>query len=103
MTTSHVSLHQRAACLSEFAIERLQMDSQVKSVESESQVSTVNSQSKQIVILGEIVGATNLGAALRGHKETGSSAQPKSDFINAFCDVYWGGTLIHRTQTITKK
>ena len=103
MTTSHVSLHQRAACLSKFAIERLQMDSQVKSVEPESQDSTVNLQSEQITILGEIVGATNLGAALRGHKGTGSSAQPKSDFINAFCDVYWGGTLIHRTQTITKK
>ena len=50
-----------------------------------------------------IVGATNLGAALRGHKGTGSFAQPKSDFINAYCDVYWGGTLIHRTQTIKRK
>jgi len=104
VTTSHVSLHQRAAYQSKFAIERLQMDSQVTSVESEFQVSAVNLRSKQIVILGEIVGATNLVAALRGHKGgTGSSAQPKSDSINAFCDVYWGGKLIHRTQRIKKK
>jgi hypothetical protein len=54
-------------------------------------------------ILGELVGATNLVAALRGQKEIGSFIQPKNDLINAFCDVYWGDILLHRTKTISKK
>jgi hypothetical protein len=54
-------------------------------------------------ILGELVGATNLVAALRGQKEIGSFIQPKNDLINAFCDVYWGDILMHRTKTISKK
>ena len=75
-------------------------------------VSTYASSLDSILILGEIVGATNLVAALRGEDgsirtRTGSlqskAPQPKNDTVNAFCEVYWGDDLIHQTKRILKK
>jgi len=68
-----------------------------------SATTTSATSSQFIKILGEIVGATNLVAALRGEKEDGPSSHTKSDCVNAFCNVYWGDELIHRTKTISKK
>ena len=69
-----------------------------------------------VIILGEIVGATNLVAVLREEADgtqvkDGSPASqpsspaslPKSDGVNAFCNVYWGEEQIHQTKTISKK
>ena len=57
-----------------------------------------------VTILGEIMGATNLKAALRsGSEERGSDTPSPRDSVNAFCDVYWGNDLIHRTKKISKK
>jgi len=62
--------------------------------------STVQSVPK--FILGELVGATNLVAALRdGNKSENGTPQHGADYsVNAFVDVYWGETLIHQTKTI---
>mmetsp|Transcript_19961 Transcript_19961/g.22835 ORF Transcript_19961/g.22835 Transcript_19961/m.22835 type:complete len:1095 (+) Transcript_19961:84-3368(+) len=71
--------------------------------------STLSYQSKEI--LGEIVGATNLVAALReeNNNEDRSSTPPTmgvskidGDHVNAFCNVYWSDELIHQTKTISK-
>jgi hypothetical protein len=61
--------------------------------------------STSISILGEIVGATNLVAALREEdaKVCESSPPLKIESINASCVVYWGDELIHKTKTIPKK
>jgi hypothetical protein len=60
--------------------------------------------STSINILGEIVGATNLVAALREEEALSDSSPPlKFDSINACCVVYWGDEVIHKTKTIPKK
>ena len=72
--------------------------------EIQSDVTESTSASHVVVILGEIMGATNLKAALRREGgEAGRSYPHSRDSVNAFCDVYWGRDLIHRTQKITKK
>ena len=68
----------------------------------------------RVVILGEIVGATNLAAALRddrhvhghGHGHglvSPNSGKEKEHLVNAYCDVHFGEDRIHRTKIIKKK
>ncbi len=78
-------------------------------VSSDSTVSTgdVTSSISHVVVLGEIVGATNLMAALRENgtevKNSPSSQQKAESCVNAFCNIYFGDTLIHRTKIISNK
>jgi hypothetical protein len=77
------------------------MESQITTSTSETSSSTI---SASIYILGEIVGATNLVAALREEEAVyDSSPSPKFDSINACCVVYWGDEVIHKTKTIPNK
>lgn len=61
----------------------------------------------QVIILGEIVSATNLGAVRKDQQQKkNESTQPKQqkpELINSYCDVHWGETHIHRSRTIPKK
>ncbi len=63
----------------------------------------------RVVILGEIVGATNLAAALRddpyvhGEVSPPTSGKEKERLVNAYCDVHFGEDRIHRTKIIPKK
>jgi hypothetical protein len=63
-------------------------------------------------ILGEIIGATNLAAALRKKSQEGimqeqyseHSEKPSiSPVYDSFCEVYWDGKVIHRTKTVYKR
>ena len=60
-------------------------------------------------ILGEIIGATNLAAALR--KKSQEVTMPEQDsehsdkpsissVYDSFCEVYWEGKVIHKTKTV---
>jgi len=80
-----------------------------ESLATKSYQSTSSHQS--IEILGEIVGATNLVAALReeNNNEDRLSTPPTTgvskidgDCVNAFCNVYWSNEMIHQTKTISK-
>ncbi len=65
-------------------------------------VGTGNSLSR-VSILGEIVGATNLVAALRRgkvKKNEDESAHQVQARVSAFVKVYWGDELIHQTSCI---
>ena len=69
---------------------------------------------KQVLILGEIVGATNLVAAKRDQEVRKNSHAPaaaaatnhhqnKIDHVNAYCEVYWEDIQVHQTKVIKKK
>ena len=62
-----------------------------------------NHKRSRKIILGEIIGATNLAAALR--KKSGDLQEQQSKTIdhNSFCEVYWDGELVHRTKTVYKR
>ncbi len=77
-------------------------------------------QNDGIMILGEIVGATNLVAAKRVAKEDignsdHSSTEPTlqsnnapqattaTTYVNSYCVVYWGEDVIHETKVISRK
>lgn len=78
--------------------------------------SGIASSNNPTIILGEIVGATNLVAALReSHRgadtwgddasiaTTPLQSSRKNERVNSFCYVYWGDKLIHQTKTVHKK
>ena len=57
----------------------------------------------KVTILGEIIGATNLVAAMREKDDDLSRTQQKNDIINSYCVVYWDDEIIHQTKVIPRK
>ena len=105
---------QGAATKVQFSMESLETSEEFGMSE---EFAVAPSDNTRTIILGEIVGATNLVAALReshrgggGERDTfgdeastSTSSPRKSDrVVNSFCNVYWGDTLIHQTKTISK-
>jgi hypothetical protein len=67
----------------------------------DSSASTNISNDSTLRILGEIVGATNLAAALMTADERVSKKR-KRRLVNAYCHIYLGDKIIHKTMSVRK-